>query len=547
MRDFNKKWLPALLILALVAYIAGLFLNVIETDSCQYAKISFQMLRDKSFLKLYYDGGEYLDKPPLLFWLSCISFKIFGVSNFTFRLPSFLFSILGVYSTYRLATKLYDKNHGILATIILSTCQAFFLFNHDVRTDALLTANVIFAIWQLYEYLTGNKIINLVLGSFGVGLAMLSKGPIGLMIPVLAFVPDFIYRRQWKNFLRTEWLLGILILVIMLIPMVIGLYQQFGIEGPKFFFWKQSFGRLTGDQHLRNDPDPFFLFHSFLWAFLPWSIIAVYAVFDRLKTLILEIKNKFPRTEIFTLMGIILPFIALSRSLYQLPHYIFVLFPLFAIITAVSVEKLIDKRPLTLKVFSYVQLFVCVIIWSLSFVLFGYCFKGMNVFLWVIWILCIAAAIAFFFKGKVPLSKLIIPSAITIIGVNILLNFYFYPTILKYQASATAAEFIKQTKIPAEHVNCYHETEYMSADFYLKRTLASINDKMINDSLSDNKKLWLFTNSDGFKELSKRYKFGEVITFDCFHASILTIQFLNPKTRESAITKKYLVNIISLI
>src|SRR5207344_2558843 len=101
--------------LATVVYIFGLFVNVMDVDAAQYASISREMLQNHRYLEVLHRGNNYLDKPPLLFWLAVLSFKIFGVSNFACKLPTFLFTLLGVYSTYRIANLLYNRNAGILA------------------------------------------------------------------------------------------------------------------------------------------------------------------------------------------------------------------------------------------------------------------------------------------------------------------------------------------------------------------------------------------------------------------------------------------------
>ncbi len=339
MKLFDNKWLIFLVVLAGIAYTIGLFIDLLEPDACQYANISMEMLQKKSFLQVLFRGENYLDKPPLVFWLSSLSYSILGISNFSYRLPSFLFTILGVYSSYKLATSLYNKRVGLVTVILLITCQGYFLFNHDVRTDTMLTGSVIFGIWQLSVFLNNNKIKNLILGFVGIGLAMLSKGPIGIVLPVLAFAPDFIYRKKWKAFIKWQWLLGLLVLAVMLTPMMIGLYEQFGVYGLRFYFWVQSFGRITGENVWNNNPDPTLLYSSFMWAFMPWCILAVYAVFDRLKMIFLELKKKLPRSEIFTISGIVLTFYSMTRSHYQLPHYIFVIFPLVAIITCCYYRK----------------------------------------------------------------------------------------------------------------------------------------------------------------------------------------------------------------
>jgi 4-amino-4-deoxy-L-arabinose transferase-like glycosyltransferase len=540
MNFFNIKWFYLLLFLAAIAYVTGLFIDLLEPDSCQYANISLEMLQKKSFLQVYYRGENYLDKPPLLFWLSSLSFYLLGVSNFAFRLPSFLFTILGVYSSYRLASGLYNKNVGLITVIILVTCQAYFLFNHDVRADTMLTASVIFAIWQLHLFLNNNKFRNLALGFTGIGLAMLSKGPIGFVIPVLAFAPDIIYRRRRKDLFRWQWHAGLLILFLILTPMMIGLYKQYGMYGLRYYFWIQSFGRITGENVWDNNPGTFLLPSSFIWAFMPWSILALYAVSDRLIMIFKEIKNKLPRNEIFTISGIILTFYSLMRSHYQLPHYIFVLLPFFAIITAATIEKIIISRPKTTRAFEYTQFFTSCILWVFTVFLFGYCFPGLHPVVWVLWGCITILAFLTFFKNRLESARLIIPAALTIIGINIILNTHFYPCILTFQSGTKAAELIKEKKIPVNNVYMY-KSEDQTIGFKSKHVFTNIDEKRIADSLATGKKIWIYTDQRSFDKLTLEIKPVNIYPIDYYHATKLTTRFINPKTRKSTISKRYLL------
>ena len=198
-------------------------------DAAQYASISCEMLENGDFLQVKHKHQDYLDKPPLLFWLSTFSFYLFGVSDFAYRLPSFLFSIIGLFATYHLAKRLYNKNIALLSILILAHCQAWFLFNHDVRTDTLLAASVITAIWQLVAYIDTEKYKYLVGSSFFLALAMLAKGPIGLMLPVLALGSHFLLKRQWHIFVKWQWFLVFVLVMLFLLPMLLGLYQQLSL------------------------------------------------------------------------------------------------------------------------------------------------------------------------------------------------------------------------------------------------------------------------------------------------------------------------------
>ena len=542
MKLFDNKWLILLVTLAGIAYTIGLFIDLLEPDACQYANIGMEMLQKKSFLEVFYRGENYLDKPPLVFWLSALSYSIMGVSNFAYRFPSFLFTILGVYSSYRLASSLYNKKVGLITVIILITCQGYFLFNHDVRADTMLTGSVIFGIWQLYEFLNNNKIKNLILGFVGIGFAMLSKGPIGLVLPVLAFAPDFIYRGKWKNFIKWQWLIGLAVLTLVLTPMTIGLYRQFGANGLQFYFWKQSFGRITGENIWNNHPGPFLLYSSFMWAFMPWCILAVYAVFDRLKMIFLEIKNKLPRTEIFTISGIVLTFYSLTRSHYQLPHYIFLIFPLFAVITAATIEKVIFSRPVTARVFEYAQFAACCILWLFTGLLFGYYFPGLHPAIWMVWAIIIILAIVVFFKSKLESARLIIPSALTIIGINIILNSHFYPFLLSFQTGSAANKLIQEKNIPLQHLYIY-KSDDQTISFSSNHVFTNLSENMVRDSVLAGKKIWIYTEQESFNKLTEIFTPSNVYPIDYFHVTRLTSKFINPKTRSKALTKRYLLEI----
>jgi 4-amino-4-deoxy-L-arabinose transferase-like glycosyltransferase len=80
-----------------VVYIISGFVDVMEVDAAQYASIAREMLERGEYLQVTNRYVDYLDKPPLLFWLSALSFKVFGISNVAFKLPSLLFAIVGIF------------------------------------------------------------------------------------------------------------------------------------------------------------------------------------------------------------------------------------------------------------------------------------------------------------------------------------------------------------------------------------------------------------------------------------------------------------------
>lgn len=240
----------------LIVLFAGFGIDVMDIDAAQYASMSREMMSGGSYLEVYDLGKDYLDKPPFLFWISALSMKVFGANTFAYKLPSFLFALLAVYSTFRLTSVYYTKRIAFLAAIILAGSQGFILMNHDVRTDTILMGWVTFSLWQLAEWFRERKFIYFILACAGIAGGMMTKGPIALMVPVFAFGSQILIQRKFRNILRWEYLIGPIFIAVLLIPMCIGLYNQFdlnpnkvvdgktGVSGLRFFldskFWKDN-------------------------------------------------------------------------------------------------------------------------------------------------------------------------------------------------------------------------------------------------------------------------------------------------------------------
>ena len=101
--NFNPNWVW-LLILVFFANASGLLVPVLgSNDAYFYAVISKTMASNHDWVNLYYAGADWLDKPHFPFWMTALSFDVFGVSAFSYVFPGFLFNILGAIYTYRLA------------------------------------------------------------------------------------------------------------------------------------------------------------------------------------------------------------------------------------------------------------------------------------------------------------------------------------------------------------------------------------------------------------------------------------------------------------
>jgi 4-amino-4-deoxy-L-arabinose transferase-like glycosyltransferase len=570
----QKKHYYLLFLLVLIVYVLNLFIDVMAIDAAQYAEMSWEMLTTKSFLKIHSLGADYLDKPPLLFWLNSLSFYLFGVGTLSYKLPSLLFAWLAIYSTYRFARLYYPEGTAVMSALILATTEALFLITNDVRTDTMLMGAVIFAIWQWAEYFEATSFAALIFGSIGIGLGLLAKGPIALIAVAAALLPHIIVSKSWKKLLDMRLLLSLVIIALMLLPMCIGLYEQWGVNGLKFYFWTQSFGRVTGASEWSNHPDTFFLIHTTIWAFLPWSVFLfagwIGAVVD-------FFRRKLPAREIISMSGFTIVLIALMLSRYQLPHYIFVVYPLGAVIAADYFIR-VEKLPVLKKIFSVIQVLTLLSL-IIASCLLQYCLKGTDSLSLICLILIYPAIIAAILfangpvktpanifsylgyavrsylhttKGLSPRAhlafdiiyrQLFVSSAAIMIGFSLLMGAFYFPAILKYQPGDDFGRYVRQHR-PGDScfVTYYYGLPYADI-FYAQQMPVSIWDgDQFKTLLHQKKHLTLITTPFGIEQLNKvNIPYRIIDQRYHYQVSKLTWEFLNPATRDKVCDRVYLV------
>ncbi|GIV33465.1 MAG: hypothetical protein KatS3mg031_1000 [Chitinophagales bacterium] len=533
MRTHVNKYLWASILVGLaIVYLRGLFVDVMDVDAAQYASIAQEMLHNQSYLQVKHWGRDYLDKPPLLFWLAAAFFRVLGVATPVYKLPSLLVSMLGIYSVYRLALIYYNHQTARLAALLTASSLAMFVMNNDVRTDTLLTGFVVFACWQIAAYLENRRAGYLLGAGAGIGLAMLSKGPIGLMIPLVAFTGHaFLSHRYWA-FLRLGWIPMLLIAAILLVPMAVGLYQQYGWDGLKFYFWTQSFGRITGENPWHNDAGYFFLFHSFLWAFLPWSFLFLVAWVRKVVSYFRGSDYGNASSEYISFSAFTITLVALSFSHYKLPHYIFVVIPFAALLTADFIAETIKNPAVT-----WIGVVQGILLASLALIATVIVVWIFPLHSWMIACLVIGFAVmsgvCFFYRHK----ELHLSSVCMIIACGLLLNLHFYPTLLQYQPAGRIAVYLEKHNIHPARLFTYRISSH-ALNFYRGTWTPVLNSESDLSQLAS--PCWLLIREDHLQELSKAYCYTIRDSFVSYPVTRLRIPFLNPKTRNEVVKTLYL-------
>lgn len=541
----SNRLFYSVLLLSLLTCIAGMVLiPLMDIDAAQYAMISREMLVRNSFLQIFENGKDYLDKPPMLFWLSALSLKIFGIHDWAYRLPSLFFAMIAVLSTYRFALLYYQKTVAQLSAMVLATAQAIFLITHDTRCDTMLMGWVMWSIWQLAAWYKTNRWKYFVMAFVAIAGGMMTKGPIALIVPVLAFVPHFILRRDWKQFFRWEYLVGLLIVAVLLIPMSIGLYLQYdkhpgkiiyGVpiqSGLRFYYWTQSFGRYTGENVFHEMSYFTFLLENMLWSFLPWILFFLVALLFRFRDILVSRFWLRQNQEWISVGGFVFTYCILARSQAQLPHYIFVVFPLAAIVTGVFLNDLfIENKWKQWKIILQgLHGFIFALLWVLAIVAMKFPFKEVSVLVFISSVVgFVTYILALKFGHKIlKISPVLALGFYTAIFVNLLLSTNFYPNLLKYQLGNTAADFINRSGLQKDQVFVYGTIDSRSLNFYGQHqfqhrytcSAATATDILIASSDS------IPSLRNKFPNLKSLYQSSD------FSVTMLSAEFLNPATRD---------------
>ncbi|MCK9402243.1 MAG: glycosyltransferase family 39 protein [Chitinophagaceae bacterium] len=549
----NRLFYFVLLACGFTALLGVILVPLMDIDASQYASISREMLDNKSYLQLFDQGHDYLDKPPMLFWLSAISMKLLGVYDWSYRLPSFLFAMLAVYATYQFALLFYRKEIAQLSAMVLAGSQALFLVTHDVRCDTMLMGWVAFSLWQMAAWYQTNHWKHFLLAFIAIAGGMMTKGPIALMVPVFGLVPHFILRREWKRLFRWEYLLGAVLIAILLVPMSMGLYQQFdqhpgklinGVaiqSGLRFYYWTQSFGRYTGE-NVFNEMNHFtFLLENMFWSFLPWIFFFLIGLVLALKEIISKKFRLAANEEWITTGGFIITYCILARSQAQLPHYIFVVFPLAAVITAKFLYRLLYTDGLMkwrkpLLIFHSV---IFALLWVAVIALMALPFKEVPVYVVILAVSCLLFFFRFLFYKPRQFPVLLTVSLYTVLGVNIFLTTNFYPNLLQYQLGNVAGKFIHDHAIPKDKISLYGVKTGRSLSFYGQR-LFTEKKSVLDFEAAD----VVLTSKDSSAVFQRSFpKMKRMLEGNHFGVSILTLPFLNPATREKELAKYVIIDL----
>lgn len=538
------------LLFILIAGIAatGLFIPLMDNDAAHHAMIALHMHQTGDYVNLIDNGQDYLDKPHLLFWLVALSFKLFGVNAFAYKFPSFLFAAVGVYAVYRLGQLLYDTKTGRLAALLAATSAAFLLSVNDVRMEAILTAGIAIAAWQGYALLQQSKSVNIAGTALGLAIAFSAKGQIGVLIPGIFMVVTAISQHKLLSLFSRKWIAVLVLFLLLISPVLYCYYLQFNlhpektirgmnhIDGVRFILLDQNIQRAGGTWGTAMKNDYLFFVHSFLWTFVPWSLLAVAALIQLLKKRTTRIENAGVLTT-FLLFGLLLTF-----SGFKLPHYLVICFPFAALFTAKWMMSFYTN-PILSKRYWYIQAVVTTAILVFGLMINSLFFPLDNFWLLIPVVPLLSLVFHYWKTNFIAYSeKMILVPLLAFLLFILAANTNFYPALLHYQAG-TAMPAVVKGSVDPEKVWFWKGDISASWQFNTGTLRKEFRPRIM--ALPGKKWLAYYTSSEPLIEKSG-IRLGKKYIQPDYEITRLNFRFLNPATRDKTLSALIIAEIPEL-
>jgi 4-amino-4-deoxy-L-arabinose transferase-like glycosyltransferase len=271
--------LPAAIILALlcIPYFLNLGVSSLwDSNESFYAETPREMLESGDLLVPRFNYQWRTHKPPLTYWLVAGSYRLFGIREFSVRLPGALAMSGLLVLVYWAGKSLYGPGASLLAAAIVSTSLRSFVLVHKLPIDALLVSWLSASGIFLVRALRSARRIDWALAYVFSALAFLTKGPAALVIPLIAVLAWYCVNRA-DSLVRPPALMGVIIYSAVVMPWYILIYRAHGWAFIAPFFLGDNLGRFANESF---GPSRGFFFYILVYAaeFLPWSIVSLAAI-----------------------------------------------------------------------------------------------------------------------------------------------------------------------------------------------------------------------------------------------------------------------------
>lgn len=296
----DRRYIVLLLAVLMLPLIGMSLLPLADTSEPRYAEIARLMAESGDWVTPWFEPGvPFWGKPPLAFWAQAASFRLFGVTDFAARFPSWLVTLAALGALYSCVRQVYDISTARLVVLIYASCALVFIASGAVLTDPFLALGTVLC-------MTGALMASRASGVFwryaffiGLAVGLLAKGPLAVVLVGGAVAPAFLFDRSFRTSLKSlPWKTGTALVLVLVVPWYVlaelktpGFLDYFLVgEHVRRFLDPGWAGDLYGTAHRapRGTIWVYWLQASFPWGILALALLLWVSVFARGRAALFE-------------------------------------------------------------------------------------------------------------------------------------------------------------------------------------------------------------------------------------------------------------------
>ncbi|HML35443.1 ArnT family glycosyltransferase [Sporomusa sphaeroides] len=329
----------------LISFLGYMFFNqaipITDPVESNYALTAKEMVLSADWVSPRIYGNVWFDKPVFFYWLTAMAFQLFGFSEWAARLVPAFFAAVGLVMLYWFTMKTTKPTVALLAVVIMGTSFEYIILAKLVITDMVFfvfnsAALVFFYLGYVNRAQAGRWYLAMYAG---VALAVLTKGPVGALLPGLVVLLFIGVQRDWAQVKALFTPAGIFLFAALTLPWYGAMYALHGTEFIDTFFGVHNYLRATVSEHPKDNVSYYYL-GVFVLSMLPWSALTIKAVLQGWQ----DRRSQASPLPVFLFLWIAAYFGFYSLMATKYLTYTFpILFPL-AMLTAVQLERMLAQN-----------------------------------------------------------------------------------------------------------------------------------------------------------------------------------------------------------
>jgi 4-amino-4-deoxy-L-arabinose transferase-like glycosyltransferase len=497
----------------------GLFHQVQDIDPAQYASVARGVAATGRWLDLEDARGPFINKPPLMIWAQALAMKVLPDLSAAARLPALLFGALALAALFLCGRALFDEKTAALAVALFAATPAFQLMIADPKVDMPLIAFTTASVWA---FVRGGRFVWL--GWLCAALAVLSKGPIGLVLVACALVPEGLRLRRVRD---ARPVAGLTLVGALASPFYLALGANHGGRAVAFLLWESGPGRLFDSSVVHDGTTPAFFLHTGLWALAPLSPVLGLALvrralaFARTRTLPAEIQRA-------VVWWFALPFLIISFSSIKMPQYVYWVGPPAALIAA---REALSWKEGARAAWAWPAVTGLAVL-GVSCVLLLACFPATS---WVLPVWCAACGV-----GTVVAARRSGPAAAAVAAMGaffLLFHGHLHGALLAYQAGEPLGRAVRAADPAGTMLPHVGNSAQYSAGLYAERSVCDADEPRLRELvLRADTHTAVVTDEQAAALTAAGWKLETLTRVPSFRTSVPRWTFLDASTRDGVLT-----------